>query len=516
MIINLKKNKVNISLLLLTIISALISYFNIKDINYEISSVVIIPYIIIVVILLITLIVINRKQEYITNNYICYVFLILGIALGAFYIALSPLFSGSDEHNHYYRIYEIATGSFKTKTNDRVGSKLPASLEKTFIAGSGFNTSIKYHHINNMLEVPLKKDEKIQYGQEFTSFYSNTALYSPFSYVPHLIGFKIGDVLNLNPYIIGMLGRVTNLLVYLSLGFLILNIALKAKMFLLAILLSPNMLQCATTLSADAFTNVILLLFISLIFKIKSEKKEVKLREKIYLLILALLITQCKIVYLPAIFLIFLLPKNQYKYKMQEKWIYSSILIIISIIIGLLWMNSTSEVFDISYNKTALQKDFIFSNIFRFTLIFIKTFYIYGFKYFECLFVGTTMYHSQIEMPIIISLLYTIIVIISLLQESDKRLLKPKEKYFVGLIMLVIVGLISTAIYIQCTAQYYSVGNSIIEGIQGRYFVPVILMLPYLLNFKLRTKKISNCILINTIISLNLITYIYMIERFIV
>ena len=45
-------------------------------------------------------------------------FLIVSIILGTFYLFISPLFTGSDEHNHFYRIYEIILLNFNTQLGD--------------------------------------------------------------------------------------------------------------------------------------------------------------------------------------------------------------------------------------------------------------------------------------------------------------------------------------------------------------------------------------------------------------
>ena len=188
------------------------------------------------------------------------IFLLIASFLGIFYLVLSPLFTGSDEHNHYYRIYEISEGIMVTPTKKVVGSILPSSLENTFVIGGGSNTIIKYRNIKDMIKIPLESNVTKQYGVEWTNDYSNTALYSPVQYLPHTLGFMIAKLFKLSPYYVGMFGRIFNLISYLIMGYLCIKILPKYKLFYLAILLSPNMLQCATTLSADAFTNIIFML----------------------------------------------------------------------------------------------------------------------------------------------------------------------------------------------------------------------------------------------------------------
>lgn len=94
-------------------------------------------------------------------------FVISCTIIGVVFIFLSPLFTGSDEHNHYYRIYEISEGKLTTPVSNSVGGFLPKSLETTFLKAGADNTKIKYKNIKNMYKVKLNKRYKKKYG-EFT------------------------------------------------------------------------------------------------------------------------------------------------------------------------------------------------------------------------------------------------------------------------------------------------------------------------------------------------------------
>ena len=440
------------------------------------------------------------------------IFLLIASFLGIFYLVLSPLFTGSDEHNHYYRIYEISEGIMVTPTKKVVGSILPSSLENTFVIGGGSNTIIKYRNIKDMIKIPLESNVTKQYGVEWTNDYSNTALYSPVQYLPHTLGFMIAKLFKLSPYYIGMFGRVFNLISYLIIGYLCIKILPKYKLFYLAILLSPNMIQCATTLSADAFTNVIFMLILALIYKIKADNKTITKSTLSILSILCIVISLCKIVYLPIVFLVLLISKNNYKYGKKEKYIYSIILILLSCFVSLYWMNFTKGVFVISYDKNTLQKAFIFKHLFEYFSIFLRTISTYFSKYVECLFVGTTMYHSQVQMPSLVSWIYVIIVAVTLFLSDNSKDFKSLDKWFISIIAILIMGLISTAIYVQCTAQYFSIAHKTVEGIQGRYFLPVIMLLPFICKTKSNLKVSSSSIII-MIISINNITILHNVVR---
>ena len=511
------KNIYNLILFLFVIVFFVI---NLYDLKYKLngnninSTKYYIIFLSISIIIFLIILLLNKITSKKIENKIHRVFLVAILVLGSIFIVLSPLFTGSDEHNHYYRIYEITEGVFVTPTEQFVGSNMPESLQETFEIASGNNTKIKYKDIKKMKKIKLNKEQTKQYGDLWTNSYSNTALYSPIQYLPQVLGFIIGKMIGLGPLLIGMLGRLFNLIFYALIGFFCLKIIPKSKMFYFLILISPNMLQCATTLSADAFTNGIFLLILSMFLNIYYRETKIKRSEEIFLFALSVLISLCKIVYLPIVLLLLIIIKDKFKKGKKEKIIFSVITITCSVVVSLLWMKCTKGVFAISYDKTELQKQFIIHNPIEYAVIFIRTFSINIVKYIECLFVGTTMYHSQLEMPILISLIYVIIAVISLIKEKEENKFTILQKILIAFIGLIIIGLISTAIYIQCTAQFSSVGNDVIQGIQGRYFIPVIFLLPFVIKPIKEKMNIDNKIMYKTALAINLITFFFMINQF--
>ena len=522
---NMKKMFINIyeiinkhKVIAITIISTILLFIvNLYDLHYKLNTLPtlnsnILYYILFSILFCIIITIIARKSININNEKIPIFFVIVGLILGICYLGLSPLFSGSDEHNHYYRIYEISEGRLQTPTkNGKVGSKLPNSLKKIFIESGANNTKVKYSKIKKMNKIKLDKEDVSQYGNDWNDTYNNTALYSPITYLPHIIGFLIGKLFKFNPYILGMLGRLFNLICYLALGYFSLKLIPRFKLFYLLILLSPNMLQCATTLSADAFTNIIFLLLVAYILHINLNVKETTIKDKLVIGILSVTIALCKIVYLPIVLLIFI---NSNKKIKKEKILYNSIIFVVCVIVGLLWIKSTGSIFDIAYDKSAIQKQYIIHNLFSYFIVVIRTFITKGAEYIECLFVGTTMYHSQLIIPSLISFIYVAIVALAMLTEKNSKKIGNITRLLLIMISLAIAGLAATAIYVQCTAQFVGIAYPIIKGIQGRYFIPSIMLLPFAISCKQININKNNLLIIA--LAINLTTWFYMLTQFMV
>lgn len=85
--------------------------------------------------------------------------------------------------------------------------------------------------------------------------------------------------------------------------------------------------------------------------------------------------------------------------------------------------------------------------------------------------------------PLIVGLLF---IYINVSDETMRKKLTKYQKIIITLIILAIIGLIFTSLYIQ----WNTAEDIIIRGVQGRYFIPIIPLLTFLIcsNLKLKTE----------------------------
>ena len=172
------KNIYQIFLLFVVIMFFLINFYDLRyklSLNSSLDKYYVI-FILLSIILSVGVFIMCIKAK-IADEKIPKIFVVTAIVLGVVYLFLSPLFTGSDEHNHYYRIYEISDGTLVTPTDKVVGSQLPQSLSETFTKASGHNTTVKYENIRDMLNIELNRSNKTEYGDLWTNSYNNSALY---------------------------------------------------------------------------------------------------------------------------------------------------------------------------------------------------------------------------------------------------------------------------------------------------------------------------------------------------
>ncbi|MEG0283047.1 MAG: DUF2142 domain-containing protein [Clostridia bacterium] len=446
----------------------------------------------------------EKKKE---KKEISKIFFITALTIGSVYLFLSPLLTGSDENIHYFRIYEIANGNLLTPmiSENKMGSEMPISIDKISKEEAKY---IKYNDSLDMMKIPLNKDKTKVYENRYPS----AAIYSPIQYLPQVIGMKIGIILNLSPYAIGMLGRIFGFIAWLIITSYAIKIIPSKKVFVMTILLLPSSIAFATCLSGDVLTNATIILFIAYIYKIIWNKEKVTKKEFAIMLLLAIIISLCKIVYAPLILLFLLIPNKSFNSK-KEKYIYFILLGIITAFFSIGWLAITKNYFSV-YTKTDLQKAWILSNPIKYIFVILRTYFTEFIRISEDFVGGNMLYQSQFQILPIVSVAFWVLVVAAIKVEENLYKFNSIQKTLVALIGLAIIVLISTALYIQCTANNIGIGVGQIAGIQGRYLIPVAFLSIFLINKKYTIIKQAD--IISYLIILQIPIFITMIYTFII
>lgn len=394
------------------------------------------------------------------------IFLILGICLGIVMVFINVPLARYDEHAHFWRAYELSCGIIKSGTQ-----KLPNNIFNIVIDDNGV-----YHIEDRTSYNYMREISKLDLNESDKSFQTvgATATLSPFSYIPQTIGCMIGNLLNLKPILIVYLARLSNLLFYIGIIYLSIKIMPKEKWkeVIMLIALFPMTLNLAASISPDVTIISLSILLVSYILNLKFNKEKVKIIDCIILLILNLIVSMSKIVYLPMTLLYFLIPKEKFKNKKQRiLLLFISILLFASIYF--VWQSIATGAVTIIRTSTTEQIYFTLSSITRDMYTGINTIYKYSTDYY------LTMIGGWNTQPII-AIIFSIILFITTLgknnnetEQQDVIKLEKKDKILISIPILISVLLIFVGLYIPWTRACFTY----VEGVQGRYFLPILLPL---------------------------------------
>lgn len=418
-------------------------------------------------------------------------FFIVGLVLGSIFIFAIPFLSGSDEMAHFCRIYEGAIGNYITPVdvNGNQGSVMPKSLDLIYKTNENLN-NFRYININEGTKIKLDKEDTMLYE----NYYPSSAIYSLAQYIPQIIGVKIAIMLNFNIYFVGILGRIFGFIFWLFVCTYAIKKIPKHKMLLSIILLNPISITFATSLSGDTVLNACIAVFVATIYEICYSKRKINIKDKIILFVTSIMIALCKIVYLPLILALFVLPSNSYKSK-KDKYITTILIGMISGIVSLIWLGITNKLFVAVADTNGLNKDFILNNPLEYFVIMIRSFLYFFVQYITELTAGTAMCNGQVSIYSAISIILFGFVVISALNEGNELKLDKIKKVILIFAIISTIILMQTALYLQFTSEK----SQYIHGIQGRYFIPIIMTLSLLIQdkkVKFKENNIFNAFLI--------------------
>lgn len=408
-------------------------------------------------------------------------FVLIVTAIGIVYVFIVPIYRGHDEHAHFFRAYEISKGVLNTKIENHMSlTQIPKAFEDITLESGKYCNETHYNEVINFLKTETKE------GENITENGCYMAVYSPIPYIPQAITIAVFDLLTDNVAVMFYATRLVNLIV----SVMILYVAMKTipfgKKIIFLIAIIPTTMTQIASLSPDATTITSCILFVSYILKLLYEKRNMTKKEVVKIAALGGVVALCKIVYIPFILLALLIPRKRYESK-KKYWTSIAIMIVLPIVINLIWlMIAGTHLALIDANKASSQTMNILTNIPEYIRVVLYTVqYSFGTLITE-LFGGALLHNDLVNNGMLIVLPVILLFIFEILLDEELReKLEMNTKVLLGAIILIIMCLIVTSLYVQWSPLKWFYVN----GIQGRYFIPLLLPATVLLGQNQWVKK---------------------------
>ena len=405
------------------------------------------------------------------------IFLMIAPLACVFFLVTMPTFKNHDEYYHWLKAYEVSQGTLMTPQEDGVqGSMMPEGVSKVFPTNW---TAIDYQTMKQLLSVKLNEDNKGILNPE------TAAVYSFVQYIPQATGIALARLVTDNVYLITYGGRIVNMIFAL----LVLYFAIKLMPFGKKLLLIPAMIPIAiegfTSLSPDAMTISVAFFYIAYILHLAFEKKEqLGIKEKGILLISSIVIALCKIVYIPLVLLMFIIPKEKFKNKQKMKPLI--MIVAIACIINLIWLGFSSTYLRyFREGDSALQVKTVLMHPIEYIQNCLYTLVLNGDQYILTMFGGELGWGELVNVHTAVPyILFVLFIWITLTDQTIKDRFKLDQKIMIALTILAVGGLIFTSLFVQWT----TCGSDSIAGIQGRYFIPILPLLMLLVGSQIKLK----------------------------
>ena len=413
-------------------------------------------------------------------------FLMISIFLGINFVFTMPTYYSYDELQHFIKAYQIASFDFGIEDEREIG--WPENIDQFF-----YPNGLKIVSYQSYKEKESFCNVFSNNTNDNIKYYSTTAKnYLPTAYLPAAFGIALGKLFAMPFFIVFYLGRLFNLLCYAVIFLFILKYTKVWKKTIFVLGLLPGLVYLASSYSADpvtfSFAVAVVALFGNMLF---SKDYSVTNRHLIGFILCSSVMITGKMSYAPLIFLLFLIQNKKLLFsKKHNNQQTISLKFAIIIILGLVvlfnvWYSLSNDLnqWNLEGVDVSEQIRFILMNIPLYFKICIKSI-LDSFTYYFAGAIGNFAYSGAFPDGLILSTIIYLILISILDNNENKNELNIKCKVGIGSIILMCLGLTITFIYVS----FNPVGSLSINGMQGRYFAP--LLLPLMLLFK--SNKISN------------------------
>ena len=407
-------------------------------------------------------------------------------------ISIGFLTPGSchDEQHHYCYAYKFANiFSFKGLTDpvDSDGNSIVYMRDEDaalltqmqmFINEREYHKAVSGFHIfSNDNSLHEYKYSDIGYH------FSYSGLNVPFGYIASGMGITIGRALHLGALPTFYLGRIFNALMFIIFVYFSIKIIPVGKETLFVISMFPMVWQQVASFSYDAFLIGIVFLFIAVTVRLFKTTNKITIMQIIAVVLLAFLVAISKFVYAPLVLILLALPAARFNVKNPTR--FKKICVASLIVIGV-------AAFVILQHKLSIIDYFIpsfiyegqsgFLNLVRFveimfmTLIELIDYYVQGIV----AYVGW----YQIPIPVVMLMVYYVLLLFTMFRRNNEINDIPYTTKLWGALLVFITCIL---VALPMAAKFTDPSDELIDGIQGRYFLPV---LP-IVCIGLRTKLIT-------------------------
>ena len=446
--------------------------------EYYLNNNKLIFFIVITLAITVYVIFISIYLRYRKNIKVENIFLITIPVICLFYIICMPTFKNHDEIYHWYRAYEVSTGKLMEEVDgDTLGTILPQSISD--VTTDDWQ-SITYAKVRDNLNAELDKENT-------ALLYSETsAVYSFVQYIPQAIGIFITRIFTDKVLLLAYGGRIINMVFSIILIYFAIKKIPFGKKILLLLSFIPIAIEGFSSLSPDAMTISMAFFYIAYILSLAfSKENHIIDGKKIAILtVLSVIMAMCKIVYLPLILLLFIIPKEKFKNEKKIKNIF--IIGAIAVVLNLIWlMVAGIYLSHFREGDSSIQVISILTNPIKYLQNCLYTVNLNGQEYIYSMFGGELGWGELVQLNSIVPYILCFILIwITITDQTIKDKFKLYQKVWITIAAIAVVGLIFTSLYVQWT----TIGSDSVLGIQGRYFIPILPLVALLIGSQLKVK----------------------------
>lgn len=400
-------------------------------------------------------------------------YLIIALCVGLFLcVALPPNTGVSyDDGVHYGRIQQLSRGK---DTGMTAAENNLAGWDWTVIFNNG------YHHTWDTLpdqERYAAMAEDAAQDHELSSTQTIQWIFSDVGYVTQAVGAALSRLVGL-PFLWQVrVIRLFNMLTYVGLTWLAIRTLKRFKLTMACAALMPSALFTACNFSYDPTTNALCFLGIALAVDAMLDRRVLLTRRRGAAILLCLLLgAMSKVVYMPLLLLVLLLPRGKFESRAARWWFKTLSVVLCVAAIGAMVLSVNTGAVALQDTRadgadSAGQIAYLLTH----PLTYLGTFFKVIIRDFETYFIRSCRFDLA-YLPAVtgpVSLVCLGLTLFTAFTDNDTSL-GQKMTWKLRLGMLIIAGLAVGMVFTTMYVAGAPVGATEFWGVQGRYMIPVI------------------------------------------
>lgn len=395
-------------------------------------------------------------------------FFLLLLICGVPMVMLIPPGAGYDEEDHLVRVWELSAFSFLPGQLSPQELRYPTLFRDFAYRQQGSSGVIDSEFWQTFARASVYDHGIVRRELDTKSVYSPALLF-PQAIIMRVLG-RGADL----PILIAFYAsRLASLLSYLILVWLAIRWMPFGKWILLVLAISPIALFQAATITPDAISNGIGFLFIAGCLRAAGLEK-IDWKQVGTLVLLVFLLFLAKLNLLPLILLPFLLiSPSKFTGKGNYAILFAAtvILFIVEVIGWNVIALARSAPLLANEADPRAQLFYILGHPFAFLQAILKDFITNGLAYFQSWINGYGYYYWT--PPQVVSLLFLLSLVSVLFFDTTREWMD--KRFRIAFILVFVAGYLATVVSLYAT--FTPVGADQVLGVQGRYFIPVALLL---------------------------------------
>ncbi|MDD3137467.1 MAG: DUF2142 domain-containing protein [Lachnospiraceae bacterium] len=436
-------------------------------------------------------------------------FVLLALIMGVIYLFAIPPFAAPDEEVHFLTAYEKSSTLLGKTALDENGNVIGRSEDFSYFSRTKIPRRETYAQYLkgalNLIDNSYAGDVTFNAPMDLTGI----------EYVPQILGISFARIFAMNGEQLLLLGRLFALLFYTTLIYWAIKLIPFGKNILFVVALLPMCLQQAASFSYDASLISLAFFMTSYYLYLIYSKEKVEKKDIVFLVVLTAWMSPIKVVYIVIAGLGILIPYQKFGGKVK-KWVCAAIILaggIVSMLIASLSGVSSlvGHSGDLSWTEEkgyTLEK--VLSGPVHLIGVFFRTF-VYASTDWVNTLIGQRLGWLTIEIPNVIVIGFAILLFVSIIgYEGEMNKMKLVDKIWIGFLCFGSIVGICMSMLLAWTRE----SSLCIEGVQGRYFLPILpLLLLLFKNSRIVLKKSIESILVMAIVVLQMGTLIIVFQK---